>query len=210
MISADQPAHLECRIIDASHVSRRIRPRSVCRSQPRSPGTALSLPPYSTRCSAVRRVRARAAPVCRLVRSRSGRNRGRRSGSVPRVVQAPSVREVAREPARLDLSSGTQPRAQAARQTTRRQRTEGTWDGSLADLLVDPCANPEQQLVEDRRGRRLRSVLAALPERDRQCLYLRAEGLRYREIAKTLDVSLGAVAKSLARAMTRLMNADES
>lgn len=94
--------------------------------------------------------------------------------------------------------------------TTRRQRTEGTWDGSLADLLVDPCADPEQQLVEDRRGRRLRSVLAALPERDRQCLYLRAEGLRYREIAATLDVSLGAVAKSLTRAMTRLMNADES
>ena len=83
-------------------------------------------------------------------------------------------------------------------------------DGSLADLLVDPCANPEEQLVEDRRGRRLRSVLAALPERDRQCVYLRAEGLRYREIAKTLDISLGAVAKSLTRAMTRLTNAVES
>jgi RNA polymerase sigma-70 factor (ECF subfamily) len=93
---------------------------------------------------------------------------------------------------------------------TRRQKTEGTWDGSLADLLVDPCANPEEQLVEDRRGRRLRSVLAALPERDRQCVYLRAEGLRYREIAKTLDISLGAVAKSLTRAMTRLTNAVES
>jgi RNA polymerase sigma-70 factor (ECF subfamily) len=94
--------------------------------------------------------------------------------------------------------------------TTRRQKTESTWDGSLADLLIDPGANPEQQLVEDRRGRRLRAVLAALPERDRQCVYLRSEGLRYREIAKTLDISLGAVAKSLTRAVTRLMNADES
>ena len=94
--------------------------------------------------------------------------------------------------------------------TTRRQKTESAWDTSLADLVVDPGADPEQQLVEDRRGRRLRSVLLALPERDRQCLYLRAEGLRYREIAKTLDISLGAVAKSLTRAMARLMNADES
>jgi RNA polymerase sigma-70 factor (ECF subfamily) len=92
---------------------------------------------------------------------------------------------------------------------TRRQKTEGTWDGSLLDVVVDPGANPEQQLADDRRGRRLRSVVHALPERDRQCLYLRAEGLRYREIAKALDISLGSVAKSLTRAMTRLMNADE-
>jgi RNA polymerase sigma-70 factor (ECF subfamily) len=94
--------------------------------------------------------------------------------------------------------------------TTRRQKTESAWDGSLADLMVDPCANPEQQLAADRRRRRLHSVLLALPERDRQCLFLRAEGLRYREIAKALDISLGAVAKALTRAMTRLMNADES
>jgi RNA polymerase sigma-70 factor (ECF subfamily) len=94
--------------------------------------------------------------------------------------------------------------------TTRRYRNESALDGSIAEYLVDPGANPEQQLVEDRRGQKLRSVMLALPERDRQCLYLRAEGLRYRDIAKILDISLGAVAKSMARAMARLMNADES
>jgi RNA polymerase sigma-70 factor (ECF subfamily) len=57
--------------------------------------------------------------------------------------------------------------------------------------------------------RRLRTVVRALPERDRQCLFLRAEGLRYRDIARTLDISLGGVAKSLARTMKRLTNADE-
>lgn len=93
---------------------------------------------------------------------------------------------------------------------TRRQKTESTWDGSLEDLLIDPGFDPEQQLAEDRRGRRLRSVLHALPERDRRCLYLRAEGLRYRDIARTLDISLGSVAKSLTRAMARLMSADKS
>jgi RNA polymerase sigma-70 factor (ECF subfamily) len=93
---------------------------------------------------------------------------------------------------------------------TRRHKTESTWDGSLDDLLIDPGFDPEQQLAEDRRGRRLRSVLQALPERDRRCLYLRAEGLRYRDIARTLDISLGSVAKSLTRAMARLMSADKS
>jgi RNA polymerase sigma-70 factor, ECF subfamily len=39
---------------------------------------------------------------------------------------------------------------------TRRQKTESAWDATLADFLADPGANPEQQLVEDRRGRRLR------------------------------------------------------
>jgi RNA polymerase sigma-70 factor (ECF subfamily) len=91
----------------------------------------------------------------------------------------------------------------------RRHRWEATWDVLLVDRVVDPAANPEQQLADDRRTRQLRAVVLALPERDRQCLFLRAEGLRYRDIAKTLDVSLGAVAKSLARAMTRLTNVDE-
>jgi DNA-directed RNA polymerase specialized sigma24 family protein len=39
----------------------------------------------------------------------------------------------------------------------------------------------------------------ALPEQDSRCLSLRAEGLRYSEIAGVLDMSLGAVSMSLAR-----------
>ena len=91
----------------------------------------------------------------------------------------------------------------------RRHRWEGTWDIELVDRVIDPAANPEQQLADDRRVRRLRTIVRALPERDRQCVFLRAEGLRYRDIARTLDISLGGVAKSLARTMKRLTNADE-
>ena len=96
-------------------------------------------------------------------------------------------------------------RAKAAR----RYRQERAWDVALANGVIDPAASPEQQLAHDRRRRRLLAVVRVLPERDRQCLFLRAEGLRYRDIARTLDLSLGGVAKSLARTMTRLMNADE-
>lgn len=92
--------------------------------------------------------------------------------------------------------------------TLRRRQNESTWDSTLPQRLIDPAANPEEQLAEIRRRQRLHSVLRALPERERRCVYLRAEGLRYREIADTLGISLGSVAKSLARAVTRLTNAD--
>jgi RNA polymerase sigma-70 factor, ECF subfamily len=87
---------------------------------------------------------------------------------------------------------------------------------ALADLvsdvplerLVDPADTPEEQLAFDRRSRRLRSVVRALTPRDRQCVYLRSEGLSYRQIAGALGMSLGGVAKSLARAVARLSIVD--
>jgi RNA polymerase sigma-70 factor (ECF subfamily) len=90
----------------------------------------------------------------------------------------------------------------------KRQETEGEWDAVVADRALDPSANPEERLAADRRRARLRAVVRAMPERDRRCLYLRAEGLSYRDIARTLDISLGSVAKSVTRAVTRLTSVD--
>jgi RNA polymerase sigma-70 factor (ECF subfamily) len=73
----------------------------------------------------------------------------------------------------------------------------------------DPGPDPEQQAVENQRRRRLRAVVRALPEQDRRCLFLRAEGLRYREITDILGMSLGAVAQSLERSLAKLSRADE-
>jgi len=91
--------------------------------------------------------------------------------------------------------------------SARRDRRETPWEPHLVDSVIDPGDDPEAQLSTDRQQSRLRAVVRALPWRDRQCLYLRAEGLPYRDIAKALGVSLGTVAKSLARAVTRLSNA---
>jgi RNA polymerase sigma-70 factor, ECF subfamily len=74
---------------------------------------------------------------------------------------------------------------------------------------VDPSPNPEAQLATSQHHERLLAVIAALPEHDRQCLFLRAEGLRYREIARILDISLGAVSGSLARSLARIARAAE-
>jgi len=63
--------------------------------------------------------------------------------------------------------------------------------------------------LTNQRRERLQAVLRARPEQDQWCLSLRAEGLRYREIAGILDMSLASVAASLARSLARLSRADE-
>ncbi|HUE03097.1 MAG TPA: sigma-70 family RNA polymerase sigma factor [Bryobacteraceae bacterium] len=72
-----------------------------------------------------------------------------------------------------------------------------------------PALNPEEELANSQRLRRLSSILHVLPEQDRRCLYLRAEGLRYREIAEVLGMSLGSVSESLARSLARFARADQ-
>src|ERR1700691_3794722 len=52
---------------------------------------------------------------------------------------------------------------------------------SAENFFVDRAANPEDQFARNQRQVRLMGVLHALPEQDRRCLSLRAEGLTYRE-----------------------------
>lgn len=77
-----------------------------------------------------------------------------------------------------------------------------------AEIHQDPTPGPEEQLAFSQRQTRLLAVLQALPAQDQRCLRLRAEGLRYREIADVLGMSLGSVSASLARSLARLSRAD--
>lgn len=77
----------------------------------------------------------------------------------------------------------------------------------LEDSAPDTNPSPEDQVANSQRRQRVLAVMSALPEQDRRCLILRAEGLRYREIAEVLDISLGAVSLSLERSLTRLARA---
>jgi len=86
------------------------------------------------------------------------------------------------------------------------QRIAG--DPSVAEEHPDPAPDPEEQLSVAQRRYRLRAVFRALPENDQHCLRLRAEGLRYREIATVLGMSLGSVSTSLTRSLARLARAD--
>jgi RNA polymerase sigma-70 factor (ECF subfamily) len=82
-------------------------------------------------------------------------------------------------------------------------------DEALSHRQPDTAPNPEQQAASNQRWQRMQSVLRALPHQDRSCLYLRAEGLRYREIAAALGISLGAVSLALARSLARMKPVDE-
>jgi RNA polymerase sigma-70 factor (ECF subfamily) len=95
------------------------------------------------------------------------------------------------------------------RHATHRVREAVHPDDGLMEKQIDLAPNPEEQLAAVQRHNRLRAVLQALPERDQSCLHLRAEGLRYREIADVLGMSLGAVSISLTRSLARLERADE-
>lgn len=79
----------------------------------------------------------------------------------------------------------------------------------VEELATEPGPSPEEQAASLQTQQRLRAVVQALPEQDRRCLFLRAEGLRYREIAGILDMSLGAVSLSLSRSLARIARAAE-
>jgi len=77
-----------------------------------------------------------------------------------------------------------------------------------ADHCLDSGPDPEEQVTSAQRQFRLQNVVRSLPELDRCCLYLRAEGLRYREIAETLGMSLGGISLSLGRSLAKLRSVD--
>jgi RNA polymerase sigma-70 factor (ECF subfamily) len=91
---------------------------------------------------------------------------------------------------------------------SQKSQTKTSSDWTIAEEQVDPSPNPEEQLSSAQRRHRLLAVVHALPETDQGCLRLRAEGLRYREIAAVLGMSLGAVSLSLTRSLARLIRAD--
>ncbi|MGD1090879.1 MAG: sigma-70 family RNA polymerase sigma factor [Bryobacteraceae bacterium] len=98
----------------------------------------------------------------------------------------------------------------ALKRRYRSRRSPEVWtEASTEEMTADPSPSPEDQLVNTQIRHRLLAVVQALPEQDRRCLALRAEGLRYREIAGILNMSLGAVSLSLARSLARIARSAE-
>jgi RNA polymerase sigma-70 factor (ECF subfamily) len=80
----------------------------------------------------------------------------------------------------------------------RARMREGTTEAVSPDL-VSPHPSPEQQLVDRQRLARVLAAMERLPERTRQALLMhRIEGLKLREIAEHLGVSI-ALAHALVR-----------
>jgi RNA polymerase sigma-70 factor (ECF subfamily) len=73
------------------------------------------------------------------------------------------------------------------------------------DAVVDPRRGPEELLLRKEKMARVHAAISALSEQQKQCLYLRAEGFRYREIAEILEVTISTVVESLRRAIKKLV-----
>ena len=98
----------------------------------------------------------------------------------------------------------------AARKLNRSRRDSETCVPANTDqLAIDPDLNPEDRMARNQTQQHLMAVVNALPEQDRRCLFLRAEGLSYREIADILKMSLGGVSLSLSRSLARLSRCAE-
>ncbi len=65
-------------------------------------------------------------------------------------------------------------------------------------------ATPEQVVLKKEKLRQLASALPALTESERECLLLRAQGLRYREIGEVLRMATSTVGETVDRAIKKL------
>lgn len=64
--------------------------------------------------------------------------------------------------------------------------------------------NPECALIEQQRRSALGRAICELSPQQRNCLHLRVQGLRYREIAEVIGISTSAVGEFLRRAVAKL------
>lgn len=78
-------------------------------------------------------------------------------------------------------------------------------EGGLLDLAYrDSAPNPEQGVLYRERIRLIEEALLQLPELERECMHLKAQGLHYHEIAEALDISMSAAVDCVRRTVKRL------
>jgi len=85
-----------------------------------------------------------------------------------------------------------------------RRDSEARAEAAAESKALDREPSPEEQVVMTQIQKRLLAVVRALPEQDRRCLSLRAEGLRYRDIAEVLGISESRVSQIRSKALGRL------
>ena len=88
-----------------------------------------------------------------------------------------------------------------------RQRSYERRFSEPLDAEVDTMvheATPERAVLEKEKFRRLRNAVRLLTEAERECLLLRAGGLRCREIGEILEIATSTVGETVERAIQKL------
>jgi RNA polymerase sigma-70 factor, ECF subfamily len=89
------------------------------------------------------------------------------------------------------------------RQKSYQQRFSAPLDAKVEASAIDE-ATPEQAVLENERLRQLYSAVRRLTHAERECLLLRAGGLRYREIGEVLGMATSTVGDTVERAIKKL------
>jgi RNA polymerase sigma-70 factor (ECF subfamily) len=79
--------------------------------------------------------------------------------------------------------------------------------GSPMDTEIDAVsheATPERALLEKEKFQQLGKAIRLLTASERECLLLRAAGLRYREIGEVLGIATSTVSDTVDRAIKKL------
>ena len=88
-------------------------------------------------------------------------------------------------------------------QKTYRRRFSTPLDAEVEASAIDE-ATPERAVLEKERFRRLHGAVRLLTHAERECLLLRARGLRYREIGEVLGLATSTVGDTVERAIKKL------
>ena len=92
----------------------------------------------------------------------------------------------------------------------RARNRQNSYDRRFGTALDDDMdrvsggASPEGLVLEKERFQRLEKAIRLLTDSERECLLLRSEGLRYREIGDVLGIPTSTVAETVGRAVKKL------
>ena len=92
--------------------------------------------------------------------------------------------------------------------SARRRRTEALDDRADAHRAAGREKTPEQQAIHNQRMQRLDAAIGRLSVQQRECVRLRASGLKYREIAEVLGIGTSSVGELMERALSQLSEED--
>ena len=141
------------------------------------------------------------APLVRYLTRRLGDRDWAEEVAQETFLRALRQRDLANERAWL-FTVATNLVRDAARQESRRRRHLELLRAEEAGRMVEP---PDSAMVRAEERAQARRALERLPERDREALLMREEGLNYEEIAEALGLSVGSVGTTLSRARRRLV-----
>ncbi|MCL4851711.1 MAG: sigma-70 family RNA polymerase sigma factor, partial [Bryobacteraceae bacterium] len=91
-------------------------------------------------------------------------------------------------------------------------RSEESWQQPFDPAIEDRIATgvtPEKSLLQRERALRFHRAVESLSERQKRCLFLRLEGLRYAEIGAVLGISASTVGEFMRRAIAKLRASNE-